>query len=542
MAKIRISLFFLTLIFFFSLTTSPRAVSNKDQLRAVYNPQENRFFLIWTDGRNSAGGVGCYETPGCNQDLYGAFLSSSLQLGPEFPVANEPNEQEFPDLAYNSQKNQYLLVYQRRDDDFNIYGLILNQNGQVLKSIAICTETSKQWEPTAAYDRINDRYLVTWMGLTGEFGKDVKIQLLDSNGNKIGSARTVSLDDNSNLAAGKQERPVVIFSPEEQKYLIIWEDEGRSGGSGTVLDKDGNIIINPKNFFFTQGSGRVIYPQLGYSPYLRQAMAVWQEGISSGPKKVISQRLDLSGQKIGSPIVLDQETTEHNPRPGISCDPANGSCLIGWFNWTAYAGKLQFIDKDGQKVGNPQPGVGSSRPSLAFNFQERYFLVVRSDNPAGFLKIPALAALPSPSVSPPISPSPSPTSGPTPTPTPTGEPGFFLDFKANFGEFSQEKNFLIKIFVSGTNFSNQILTKSNFIYRNLSIEGLNPGQNYQFSLFSFPFLAAQKELTTQPGKNPNNADYLDFSQLKIGDLNLDNQVNGLDWSLMKLNYGDTGEE
>ncbi len=32
-----------------------------------------------------------------------------------------------------------------------------------------------------------------------------------------------------------------VFIPEEQKYILVWENEGQ-GGRGTILDKDGNIL------------------------------------------------------------------------------------------------------------------------------------------------------------------------------------------------------------------------------------------------------------------------------------------------------------
>jgi len=535
--KLRLLLifYFLFFIFYFVFSVPVYAVSSKGALRAAYNSQENRFFLVWTDGRNSTevtDPVGCYKQEGCNQDIYGAFLSNSLQLGQEIPLATEPNEQNFPDIAYNSKRNEYLVVYQRRNNDFDIWGVRLDKNGQVLSSIPICQEISDQWEPTVAYDGMNDHYLVTWM-TDSEADKDIKIQLLSGEGSKIGQPRFISLEESGSLARGKQERPVISFS-EEQKFIVTWEDEGRGGGGGTVLDKEGNILISPKNFFFSQGQGRVIYPQISYSTYQKQVMVVWQEGFGEGNKKVIVQRLDLSGQKIGSQVILDSETTNQNPRPGIACDSDNGSCLIGWFNWTEYAGKLQFIDKDGKKSGSVLEGLGW-RPSITFNFKERYFLVVKSDNPALFKKVNALPLLPTPT------PSSSPTL-PPPSPTTTLQPSAFLNLKASFPGANQGQPFLAKVIEKTTNFLKQIILKDKVVYQNLPLEGLSLNQKYDFFLYSFPFLSSKKSLTIKEGNNPKDSPALDFGVLKTGDLNGDNQVNGLDWSLMKSNFGETGQE
>lgn len=528
--------------------TPARAATNKDYLRAGYNSQENRFFLVWTDGRNSSEGVECYKTANCNPDVYAAFLDQQLNLGQEFPLVTQQSEQGYPEVIYNSQRNEYLVVYQQLDEDFNIYALRINKDGQILNTIPVCQEEADQWEPTIAYDNLNDRYLIAWMSNTGDFGKDIQTQLLSADGQKIGQVRTVSLENNGSPAPGKQERPVAIFISEEQKYFLVWEDEGRNGGSGTVLDKDGQIVISPKNFFYTQNSDRVVYPQISYSSYNRQIMVTWQEGLT-GTKKIKAQRLSTSGLKIGETITFDDNTAPidqpfQNPRPGIACDAENGSCLVGWFNWLDYAGKLQFIDKDNQIIGSTITGL-SSRPTIVLNSRERYFLVIKSDNPAQFKKMPSLASLPklTPTPSPSLVPSASPTplSTNSPSPTPSTEPtNIFLNFKANLEDINQ--TCLIKLTAKDTNFTKNIISKTDSIYRNVTITNVSPNQNYDFVLFSFPFLSVKKTFKLKLGINPDDNSVLDFGKLKIGDLNGDNQINGLDWSLMKQNFGESGEE
>jgi hypothetical protein len=49
-------------------------------------------------------------------------------------------------------------------------------------------------------------------------------------------------------------------------------------------------------------------------------------------------------------------------------------------------------------------------------------------------------------------------------------------------------------------------------------------------------------LTITAGQNPPAGGYLDFGLLKAGDLNGDDQINGLDWSLLKNQYGESGQE
>lgn len=132
---------------------------------------------------------------------------------------------------------------------------------------------------------------------------------------------------------------------------------------------------------------------------------------------------------------------------------------------------------------------------------------------------------------------------PSPSPTPTQLP-INLNLKAKFGGATEDQNFLVKILVTGSNFFDQIMMKDNTIYQNLLLEGLSldRDQPYEFILSAFPFLSTKKSLTIKEGANPKNSPALDFEELKTGDLNGDNQINGLDWSLMKTNFGERGEE
>lgn len=532
------------LIFFLRpLLNSPAfAVTNKAYLRAAYNSRENKYLLVWTDGRNSSEGVDCYDTAGCNPDIYAAFLDQNLALGTDFPLANSNNEQSYPEIAYNSRRNEYLVVFNQKDaETFNIYGLRINNLGQVLATIPITAEANDQdqWEPSVSYDSANDRYLVVWMGIDRgtEWGKDIRSQLLNGDGSKIGSIQYLSRDENATRAIDNQERPVAVFVPEEQKYLVVWENESR-GGNGTVLDKNGNILISPKNFFFVQNSGRIVYPQIGYSRLNRRLTVTWQEGFNVEVVKVKAQQLTTNGQKIGPTVILDNNTSPasqyQNPRPGIACDPENGSCLVGWYNWRQYKSNLQFLDQNNQISGTEILGLGS-RPTIIFNSAERYFLVIKSDNPTQFKTITALASS-----------GPTPTTSSNPTPEPTerqSSPSSAnnLNFKVEFSGAKEESAILINLGVKNKNLRQQVLKKKNN-RQSIPLSNLSVNTEYEFTLSAFPFLSVKKTLTVREGENPAQNNALDFGTLKTGDLNSDNQINGLDWSLMKLNFGKEGDE
>lgn len=131
----------------------------------------------------------------------------------------------------------------------------------------------------------------------------------------------------------------------------------------------------------------------------------------------------------------------------------------------------------------------------------------------------------------------------TPYPTATGVPGEILYLKANFQGFSSgdEEEFGVTLKAKDTDYATSLILPADGKSEAIGLEDLEVGETYDLVLSSWGFLSVKKSLTVRDGRNPASG-YFDFGTLRTGDLNGDNQINGLDWSLMKLNFGESGEE
>lgn len=136
-----------------------------------------------------------------------------------------------------------------------------------------------------------------------------------------------------------------------------------------------------------------------------------------------------------------------------------------------------------------------------------------------------------------------PSATPTLTPTPTPTAAAFLFLRVGFEGFPDFKSekMSLNLKAKGTDFSRSFVLAEDGFSDIIPLNGLIPGQSYDFLLSSFGYLTAEMSLTLTQGGNPPT-DYYDFGILSVGDLNGDDQVNGLDWSLLKMNYGENGEE
>ena len=69
----------------------------------AYDSANQRFLVVWTDGRNSA-------TTG--QDIYGQFINANGSLsGGDFVINADAGSQYYPFLAYNSVCLNFLVTY-----------------------------------------------------------------------------------------------------------------------------------------------------------------------------------------------------------------------------------------------------------------------------------------------------------------------------------------------------------------------------------------------------------------------------------------------
>jgi len=145
------------------------------------------------------------------------------------------------------------------------------------------------------------------------------------------------------------------------------------------------------------------------------------------------------------------------------------------------------------------------------------------------------------------SPTPTPT-GPTPTgatatPTPTGGAGgLTLSVAARLQGFSadNQQKVLLTVNAKGTSFTKSFILPESGVLESLDLTGLQAGQTYNLIFSSWGFLSIKKNVTLVSGRNPSIGNLL-LGTFKSGDLNGDNQVNGLDWSLMKMHYGESSE-
>ena len=164
-------------------------------------------------------------------------------MGPEIPISVLDNQQYNPHVAYNSIRDQYLVVWQNFwGGSRDIYGRRLDGEGNLLSYFTISTGTFDRVQPAVAYDPLNDRYLVVWSYDFHGNGSDWDLygRLIPWNG-PDGGLTEFPIETSTRT----QDSSEVAFALAQQEFMVVWNNRG--GGvpidiEGARMQLNGNLI------------------------------------------------------------------------------------------------------------------------------------------------------------------------------------------------------------------------------------------------------------------------------------------------------------
>jgi hypothetical protein len=140
-------------------------------------------------------------------------------------IGVNPGDDMYPDVAYNSQDNEYLVVFEWPDASGNgrdIESIRVDANGQValLHNGVAIDPAYTDTHPAVAYNPTNNTYLVAWERSSPATtnGKDIARVILNASGAVSGTEYIVVNWE------GDQEFPDVAYSAVYDRYLVVWED------------------------------------------------------------------------------------------------------------------------------------------------------------------------------------------------------------------------------------------------------------------------------------------------------------------------------
>ena len=342
----------------------------------AYNSTDNEYLLVWyADDDDNYLADDEFE-------IYAQRMSAvnGSLLGPVIPVSNMGTngyadyDALNPAVAYNSNNNQYLVVWEADslagslvNDEFEIYGQILSAAGAELDTddfrisdMAVIGDAAYDAiRPAVAYNSADNQYLVVWQGDNGaplaNDENEIYGQLLNYSGLAFGvnDFRISDMGPDGN-ASYDATSPAVAYNSAGDEYLVVWTGGDDNGGMvlgesevfGQRLDSAGGSLgSNDFRISDLGGSGDpafdAYYPDVAYNSHDNQYLVVWHgddntSGHVDEEFEIYGQRLEANGSGTGT---NDSRLSDMGPvgntayraeYPAVTYNSTDNQYLVVW--------------------------------------------------------------------------------------------------------------------------------------------------------------------------------------------------------------------
>jgi hypothetical protein len=332
----------------------------------------------------------------------GGFLD-----GGDFLVSPQVRDQASPEIAWNEDDDEYLVVWYATiaEDDLwgatqsHIRGRIYSAQGVPQgESFDVATGNGRRYGIAVAYSPAAAEYLVVWYG---EEAKQVLGQRVDANGVLLDNATTPS-EDESDPGVGFAISPSgengiwpdLAYNPVTDEYLVVWEgtDSGttRKEIGGQRVDADGALLGGMIDIATPPHGGWLGVPDIAYNGARDDYLVAWIEndGVTSG-NNVYGQRVDGDGTLLDNAGTPANEShpassftiytgTLSTVRVAVACHMWADEYLVTWTdNSTNLRG--QVVDGNGDLLDVADTPDDESDPAVEFLVVDSSRQIVASD-------------------------------------------------------------------------------------------------------------------------------------------------------------------
>ncbi len=306
--------------------------------RAAHNPFTNQYMVCLARGQEDT-----------DWDPFITLLASdgSSLYGP-VPLSEEPTKSNHVSIVFNSERRQYLVVYNdSRSGPANVYGIIVGEDGTIVKEDFAITGAVQDTDggrinAYPCYNSKDDTYLINWEDFrnanTWRDPGDIYGALLDGDGT-IKENDIPMVDDYKKDDEGDQRVQNIVYNPDRNEFLASWWDsspslEGGGGVVGRIINSDG--VPEGSDYVVADAPGYQSFPHLVYVEDRQMYFAVWDDNRNENPdteeenEDVYANWLDSAGVPAGSadiPICIEERNQGYSE---VAYSPVMDRFLIVW--------------------------------------------------------------------------------------------------------------------------------------------------------------------------------------------------------------------
>ncbi len=292
----------------------------------AYNGLHDEYLVVW------------YTKQGPNTwDIWARRVGSDGSLKSWFNVATGVGKRWEPAVAYSPVQDEYLVVYtfEAGASDYDLLATRVKWDGSWKSAeFVIVAPLGIQWTPSVAYNSQNDEYLVVYANVWASGTHDIAAQRVDGNGTLL-SWRNIA-----SSATDLRSVPDVAYNAARNEYLIAYSY--MQGSILTQSDIRGKVAsasmgdLSPQEIIICDNNRDQSRLAVAAGP--DEYLVAWLDGVfGSGQDDVFARRLSGDGGvPLGPPDGFP--VAQFGPDSCFSPDAAYGPVygyVVTWHSWNA---------------------------------------------------------------------------------------------------------------------------------------------------------------------------------------------------------------
>ena len=348
----------------------------------AYNPDREEYLVVWMN-ESTKNFIQAQRL-----DKYGNKIGDLLD------IANaDGHHMLFPDVAYNTQHKQYLVVWEDLDKikwRGDIYARRISPTGTLMDTFDILVAGNDSnldaYTPAVAYSSVSDRYMLVWAEYNiSTANRTIYTQKMTDEGYYDGSADPLITPSTEDL--GKID---IAYNPSIDRHLVVWEEFSNVDHVHNIVGMQVHGDGGTYSTKFTIDS----YPNESSLP----AVAAISNPLGDIKFLVVHQyewKLhdnDIHGTFIEenggiNTIVFPANTTNDESMPAVAGSEGAGKYLVVWretFGIGDYRIRGRFFDANGDPLDDIYElnGMYAAEGAIAAG-DKGDFLIAWQDYPAG---------------------------------------------------------------------------------------------------------------------------------------------------------------
>ncbi len=302
----------------------------------AYNSQNNEYFVVWVGDDDTAPLVN--GEPEIFGQRVNAATGEEIGVDVRYSDMGPDGDTNFgadtPDVSYNENRNEYLIVWQGDDnefetvdDEFEIFGQHVNaETGAEISGdfrisrmgISGQTEYAAN-DPAVAYSTIEDEYLVVYSGddatgfLTGEY--EIYGNIITTAFSKLRVKFRLSDMGDDGLSGFDAGNPSISYNINNNEYLVVWQGDDNTdalvndefeiysqrinASNGTEIGLDTRLSdMGPDGSAGFQAA----YPGLSFNAVSNEYFVIWKG--NDDVLQAVSGQPQIFGQKLSGPATV----------------------------------------------------------------------------------------------------------------------------------------------------------------------------------------------------------------------------------------------